>query len=258
MKSDFRARLRRGERLIGTLVTLPSPEIAEALAAMGFDWLFIDCEHGAFDPLMAQRMLQAVGSRCASVIRVPAADEVWIKKALDIGADGIIVPQIESAAQAEAVVSFCKYPPSGRRGIGIGRAHAYGLRFSETLSTANDTVAVILQAERAEAVSDIAKIAAVAGIDAILVGPYDLSASLGKTGMLDDAQVLEAIETVRRACSERSLAMGFFGVSTQAVRPYMECGFNLIAVGTDALFLGRAAKEALGELRAPDRPENGC
>src|SRR5687768_4116159 len=103
MHDKFRARLLAGEQLLGTLITLPSPEIAELLAAVGYDWLFIDAEHGAFDMGAAQRLLQAAGA-CPCVVRVPAADEVWIKKALDIGAAGIIVPQIESARQAEDVV----------------------------------------------------------------------------------------------------------------------------------------------------------
>jgi 2-dehydro-3-deoxyglucarate aldolase len=244
---DFRQRLKSGALLFGTLVTLPSPEIAELLGALGYDWLFIDAEHGAFGMDVAQRLLQAAGN-CPCVVRVPAAEEVWIKKALDIGAAGIIVPQIESAKQAEEVVRCCKYPPQGRRGVGIGRAHGYGLRFKETLAQANESVAVILQAEREEAVRDIDAIAAIPGVDAVLIGPYDLSASLGVMGQVDHPRVVEAIATVRSACLERGVKLGFFGVSAAAVMPYVQQGFTLIAVGSEATLLIRSARESLKEL----------
>ncbi len=114
---NFRQRLLAGERLIGTLVSLGAPEVTELLANLGFDWLFIDTEHAPFDALGSQALLQAAGP-CPCVIRVPAGEEVWLKKALDIGAAGVIVPQVNSAEQAQRVIRWCKYPPEGgaRRG----------------------------------------------------------------------------------------------------------------------------------------------
>ena len=103
-----------GDRLIGTLISLPLPEVAELLAEVGFDWLFIDAEHGPFESAGALRLLQAVGARCAPLVRVPAGEEVWIKKALDIGAAGVIIPQVNTAEQGLRVVRHCKYPPGGR------------------------------------------------------------------------------------------------------------------------------------------------
>ena len=185
---SFAERLRKGERLIGTLVSLPSAEITEILSETGFDWLFIDAEHGAFNPQQAQTLLQAAG-QCPCVIRVPAGDEVWIKKALDIGGAGIIAPQVHTAEQAEQIVRYCKYSPDGSRGVGIGRAHKYGIRFEDYIKTANENIAVILQAESREAIDNIESITSVEGIDAILIGPYDLSASLGKIGKVTDPEV---------------------------------------------------------------------
>ena len=170
MHAEFRARLLAGDRLIGTLIRLPSPEVAELLAEVGFDWLFIDAEHGPFESAGALRLLQAVGARCAPLVRVPAGEEVWIKKALDIGAAGVIIPQVNSAEQALRVVRHCKYPPWGTRGVGIARAHRYGLGFSDYVAEANDGLAVIVQAEHIEAVRDIAAIARVPGVDAVLIG----------------------------------------------------------------------------------------
>ena len=158
MNSDFREKLLQGDVLVGTLITLASAEVAEILAAVGFDWLFVDTEHSAFNAYGAQRVLQAAGRNCPCVVRVPANDDVWIKKALDIGASGIIAPQVNTAADAEAIVRMCKYPPDGTRGVGIGRAHTYGLAFNEYMARANDEIAVILQAETHQALNNISEI----------------------------------------------------------------------------------------------------
>ena len=244
----FRDKLVGGETLLGTMITLPSPEMVEIMVDVGFDWLFIDCEHGAFDASTAQSLLQAAGNRCPGVIRVPNSDDVWIKKALDIGASGIIVPQVNSAAQARAVVSSCKYPPTGSRGVGIGRAHGYGARFNEYVADANNQVAVIVQAEHIDAVNRIEEIATVPGIDAVLIGPYDLSASLGKIGQLDDPELIAAIEKVRICCSDAGIQLGFFGINAEAVKPYIAQGYTLIAVGVDVLFASSAAMSTLAAL----------
>jgi 2-dehydro-3-deoxyglucarate aldolase len=224
MIQDFRARLRRGERLLGTMVTLPAPEVAELMAAVGFDWLFLDAEHGVFDAHTLQAMLQGAGVATPCVVRVPAAVEVPIKQALDIGAAGIIAPQVNSAAQAEQVVSWAKYSPAGTRGVGVGRAHGYGLRLGEYLATANDLTVVIVQAEHRDAVANIEAIVRVAGIDAVLVGPYDLSASLGRMGQVDHPDVVAAIDHVTVVCRQVGVPLGIFGVSAQAVLPYLDKG----------------------------------
>jgi 2-keto-3-deoxy-L-rhamnonate aldolase RhmA len=244
----FAERLRKGELLIGTLVSLPSPEITEILAGAGYDWLFIDAEHGAFNPQQAQTMLQAAGN-VPCVIRVPSGDEIWIKKALDIGAAGIIVPQVHTSEQAKQIVKYCKYSPQGSRGVGIGRAHKYGMEFEHYLRNANKNTAVILQAESRQAIDNIEDIVAIRGVDAILIGPYDLSASLGKIGQVTHPVVVKAIDKVTRACKKAGVKAGFFGVNADAVKPYIKKGFTLITAGVDSLFLTRSAKETLASIR---------
>lgn len=248
MSHQFRSRLRDGELLVGTLVTLPAPEIAEVLAGLVFDWLFIDTEHGSFDAVEAQALLQAAGSRCPCLIRVPAGQEVWIKKALDIGAAGVIAPQVNSAEQAERVVRLCKYPPEGIRGVGIARAHGYGLQFQEYVETANEAVSVVIQVEHAAALDNVSAIVSVPGIDAVLVGPYDLSASLGRMGDVTHSEVQDAIAHIRDACQAAGVRLGAFGADAAAVQPFIEQGFSLIAVGTDMLFLIQGAAEALSQI----------
>ena len=247
-KNNFAERIRTNELLIGTLVSLSSPEVCELLANIGYDWLFIDAEHGAFNPQQAQTMLQAA-SPIPCLIRVPSDETVWIKKALDIGAEGVIVPQVHNEVQAKRIIADCKYSPVGERGIGIGRAHKYGIEFERYLKNANTETAIILQAESSEAAKNIEKIVAVEGVDAILIGPYDLSASLGKPGEINHPVVQSAIERIIDACQAATISMGIFGINAEAVLPYKEKGFNLLAVGIDTAFLISSAKDTLIKMK---------
>ena len=159
--SNFKSRLAAGEKLYGTMITLPTPSTAEILAGVGFDWFFIDGEHGPLGTTEILSILQAVSHRVACIVRVPEAAEVPIKKVLDIGAHGIIVPQVNSVEQAENVVRWAKYSPDGARGVGLARAHGYGATFADYLENANDQISVIVQAEHAlavEAIEDIVKV----------------------------------------------------------------------------------------------------
>ena len=249
MSNNFRQRLKSGKTLLGTMVTLPTAATAEILADIGFDWLFLDAEHGSLEYSDIQGILQAVGDRVACVVRLPAAAEVPIKKVLDLGAAGIIAPQVNTVDQAQDVVRYARYSPQGTRGVGLGRAHAYGMRFAEYLETANEQVAVLVQAEHIEAVENIESIVRVEGIDGSMLGPYDLSASLGKMGQLDDPAVVDAIERIFQACQSTGMPIGYFGVSADAVQPYLQRGYNLILAGVDTLHLGNAAKDLMNELK---------
>jgi 2-dehydro-3-deoxyglucarate aldolase len=249
MVGSFRRRLWARESLIGTMVTLPVPAIAEILADLGFDWLFVDGEHGPLETREILAILQAVGDRVPCLVRVPGAEEPPIKRALDLGAEGIIVPQVNTVEQAASVVRYARYAPAGSRGVGLARAHGYGLRFQEYLDAANQSVAVIVQAEQAQAVENIESIVKVEGIDAVLIGPYDLAASLGKMGRIDDRAVTDAIDHVTKTCQAAGVPLGYFGISAQAIRPYMERGYTMIAAGVDTLFLAGAARRLLEEMR---------
>lgn len=249
MTHQFRARLTNGELLVGTMVTLSSPEVAELLAGIGFDWLFLDAEHSTFEARAMQSLLQSAGADTPCIVRVSSREEVPIKKALDIGAAGIIAPQVNSVEAAEGVVRFSKYSPEGTRGVGIARAHGYGLKFQDYVDTANQNVAVVVQAEHIEAVENIEAIAQVPGIDGVLVGPYDLSASLGKIGQVDHPEVVSAIDHVTKACRDAGVRLGIFGTSADAVKPYIEKGYTLIVAGVDTLMLGQAAQRILAELK---------
>ncbi len=249
MKSGFRKRVASGGQLIGTIVTLEAPSVAERLAEAGFDWLFLDGEHAPLDAARMQAILQAVGGRCPCLIRIPSINEVWVNQALDVGADGVIVPRIRCAEEAVRVVDWCRYPPEGARSVGVGRAQGYGARFGEYMARANEDIAVVLQIEHADAIEALEDIAAVNGVDALFVGPYDLSASLGVSGDVDNSRVSTAIDRVAEVCRQVGLTAGIFGIDADAVMPWAAKGFTLIAVGIDTVFLGSAAEAALKALR---------
>ncbi len=243
MTKSFRQQLLAGETLLGTMVTLPSPAVAEVLAEVGFDWLFLDAEHGPLNSHSILDIVRAVGHRTACVVRVPGGDQVTIKKVLDLGVAGIIVPQVNSATQAAEVVSYAKYPPEGIRGVGLARAHGYGLQFQQYVDRANEDTAVIVQAEHIDAVADIEAITQVAGVDGVLIGPYDLSASMGKMGEVGDAEVVEAIAKVTHACRRAQKMLGIFTVTAEAAEPYLENGYTLLVVGVDTMLLAHSARQ---------------
>jgi len=180
---------------------------------------------------------------------VPSIDEAWIKKALDIGACGIIVPQIRTPEEAETSVRLCRYPPVGVRSVGIARAQRYGMNFQEYVASANDETAVIIQIEHIDAVNKIEEIVEVPGIDCFFIGPYDLSASLGKTGLINDPDVQNAILHVKQCVERAKVPLGIFGATADAVNPYIRSGYTLIAVSMDTMMLGSGAKTITSSLK---------
>jgi 2-dehydro-3-deoxyglucarate aldolase len=230
-------------------MTLSSPEVAELMAEAGFDWLFLDAEHSTLDTSQMQALLQAAAPT-PCVIRLTAGEEVPIKKALDIGAAGVIAPQVNSAEHAKRIVQAAKYAPAGQRGLGIARAHRYGLKVREYMQSANEDTAVIVQAEHRDGVANIQAIVNVEGIDGVLIGPYDLSASLGRPGAVDHPEVRDAIARVRSACLEAKIPIGIFGLTAEAVKPYVDQGFTMIVAGVDTVLLANAATTLVAALRA--------
>ncbi len=245
----LKARLAAGETLVGSLITIGSAEVAEVMSLAGFDYLWIDLEHGAIDLVVAQRLIQAAGPRCPCLVRIPENREVWIKKALDLGCAGVVVPQIRSADEARQAVAACLYPPAGQRSVGITRAQGYGLSFAEYIASANDDLLVVVQAEHRDAVADIESIVRIPGVGCVLVGPFDLSGSMGLLGQVTHPQVQAAIERVRLACAHAGLPSGIFAVDAESARARAASGFRLIAVTMDAALLLDAARTTLARVR---------
>jgi 2-keto-3-deoxy-L-rhamnonate aldolase RhmA len=249
MPSNLRKRLKDGELVLGTILSLNSPDVAEILSQIGFDWLFIDAEHSTLDPENLKALFQAVGDSTPCIVRIPLLDEIVVKKTLDAGAAGLLAPQIHTADQAAQLVRWGRYYPAGSRGLGFGRAQGYGLKVSEYLETANESILLSVQAESAEAVKNIEAIVKVDGVDAVLVGPYDLSASMGLPGQIDHPDVKAAIQHVADVCKGAGMPIGIFGMSADAVKPYIAQSFKFIVAGADTVLLGNSARYLLDQLR---------
>lgn len=251
MKPDFRARLIAGETLAGTLLTLPSPDLAEIAAQAGFDWLFIDGEHGAIGAREFVSLMRAAGD-VPCLVRIPPGADGAAAHALDAGAAGIIVPQVHTRADAARAVQVAHYPPAGIRGVGPGRASGYGATAAQYLVDAATCTAVVVQAESRAALENIDAIARVPGVDAVLVGPHDLAASLGHLGAPDHPEVQAAIRTIVDTARAAGTMAGVFGVSAALVRPWADAGATLLVAGVDALLYGQAARALRMELAAPE------
>lgn len=244
MKKSFLKKIKNNVAF-GTIITLESPEIAEILSSSGFDWLFLDMEHGTLATTAVQHLIQAMDERCSAIIRIPENSALWIKKALDIGCDGIIIPQVNTIEDAQKAVAAAKYPPQGTRSVGIGRAQRYGITFNEYVRTANDSVAVIIQIEHKVAVDNLDQILSVKGIDGILIGPYDLSGSMGMLGQVTSNPVQNTIKTIKNICKKASMPFGIFVMQAEAVQKEIEEGSSFVAIGIDTVILAHAARDIL-------------
>ena len=249
MSPSLKNVLREEKPLIGTLVTTASPEIAEVLALAGFDWLFIDLEHGCLTIQDAQRAIQAVAGRCFTVVRVPDATDENIKRVLDTGCDGIIAPHVNTVDEARKIVALAKYPPDGERSAGLGRAQGYGLNFAAYIASANSQTVVVLQIEHKDGVANVNEILQVQGIDALFIGPYDLSGSMGILGQVSDARVVAAIDKVRAACVAANMPLGIFCATAERASAAIETGARIVAVGTDLSHMSNSARMSLEAIR---------
>jgi 2-dehydro-3-deoxyglucarate aldolase len=250
--SRLKQNLAAGKVTIGSWICIDSPMVAEVLAGVGFEWIVIDQEHTAIDIACAKMQMIAIQSRGVEVlVRVPALDEAAIKRALDCGAQGVVVPMINSASDAKTAVEWSYYPPRGRRGVGLHRAQGYGPGFISYLKRLTEGLVVIAQIEHVDAVRRIDQILDVDGIDGIIIGPYDLSASIGHPGDFKHPEMIELLEQVSAACHRRKKPYGYHSVTSnpsEAISRVKE-GATFIAYGVDFLFLLESARNGLQCIR---------
>jgi 4-hydroxy-2-oxoheptanedioate aldolase len=237
--------LREGKPALGTFMALGSTLGAEQLAQLGFDWLVIDQEHGAIDATLTQSLLQAVSTtETVPLVRVPWNSGDWIKRALDAGAYGLVVPMVNTRADAEAAVRATRYPPMGDRSIGGSRTRLYG--GPDYVERANDEILLMVQIEHKTAVENAREILSTPGVDGYFIGPGDLCASLGlpNTWDPDFPEYWAALEKVQRAAKEAGVPSGIHA-SPHRVTAMIEKGYQFIAVGFDISFMTQAATAAL-------------
>jgi 2-keto-3-deoxy-L-rhamnonate aldolase RhmA len=229
--------------LIGTIYSMGAPQVAEMISNTGFDWVLIDMEHSTLSLDSVQVALQVMNNKILKIVRVPGNDEIWIKRVLDTGCDGILVPMVNTAEEAARVINSSKYPALGKRSVGVSRAHKYGAAFNEYVERANNDLIVMIQIEHFEAVKNIDSILAVDGIDSIFFGPYDLSASMGLMGQVDHPDVRAAIDLVKDKCKKSGMPFGIFGASPKSLERDLIDGCTFPVCGVDASILSNAYME---------------
>jgi 2-keto-3-deoxy-L-rhamnonate aldolase RhmA len=235
--------------MAGTLLSMSAPQVAEIISDSGFDWVLIDMEHSALSLESVQNAIQIMGDKILKIVRVPGNDELWIKRVLDTGCDGILVPMVNSAAEALKVIQYSKYPLMGRRSVGLSRAHSFGPGFSEYVENANRDLVIMIQIEHKEGVKNIDEILKVKGIDSVFIGPYDLSASMGLTGQLEHPDVKAAIQLIKEKCRKAGLPYGIFGMTAKSLIPEVSDGCTFILCGVDAAILVNSYKDLLKILK---------
>lgn len=248
----LRTKLRNRKPVFAAWTSLAHPSITEIFSRSGVDFIGIDIEHSTINQEQSQRIIaasQASGSLCLP--RVASHNIEMIKRLLDSGADGIMVPMVNTLQEAKDIVSWCKYPPEGKRSFGISRAQGYGFDFNEYIRDWNNSSLLIAQIESAEGVSSIDKIASLDGIDGVMVGPYDLSGSLNVPGKLEHPKVISAVKKVIQACKKAGKSCG-----TQIIEPDItnikaafSSGHTFVVLASDVFLLWKWAQKMKNLIR---------
>jgi 2-keto-3-deoxy-L-rhamnonate aldolase RhmA len=245
MDREFADRMQAGEPLSAGWVSIGHPRAAEIVALAGYDFVIVDIEHSPMTLETVDDVARAIERRGVPVVvRVPWNDPVELKRVLDIGVAGVMIPMVETPGEAEAAVEAMTYPPEGIRGVAGSRATSYGLEFAEYMQGADDGLVTILQIETVRGVENAEAISAVDGVDSLFVGPSDLSASLGVSGDWENESVLEAIDSVLETSE---VPVGSLAVTDEGVERWVEQGFDWVIAGVDTralLAAGQSATEA--------------
>jgi 2-keto-3-deoxy-L-rhamnonate aldolase RhmA len=238
---------------LGTWIMSASPIVAEAVGCAGFQWGVIDMEHTPLDMMEVVHLLQAVGNtKMLPVVRVPWNDTVTVKRVLDAGATTLLFPFVQNAQEAAKAVAATRYPPDGVRGMaGMSRGSRFGTT-PDYLKTANKTMGVIVQLETREAIGQLDAIAAVPGVDAVFIGPADLSGTMGLPGQLMHPQVMGLMSQAAERCRQLEVPVGTVGGTPEQVVQYRAAGFTFVAIASDLGLLMRGAQAAVKSLTTPD------
>lgn len=250
----FRAALAASDRpLAGMWLCTGNPVVAEVAAGSGLDWLLIDMEHSATSLEQVLVQLQVVAAYpITPVVRVPANDVVTIKRVLDVGAQNLIVPMVSSADEARAAVAATRYPPQGIRGVGSALARsARWNRIEGYLAEAAEHMSLTVQIETTAGVAAAAEIAAVEGVDAVFVGPSDLSASMGLLGQQSHPDVVAAVHAVFAAARDAGTPVGVNAFDPTVAEAYLDAGADFVAVGADVALLARASEALAARFVSP-------
>ena len=249
---QLKSKLSKGDLTIGSWITLGHPSIAEIMASAGFDWLVLDMEHSVLELSEIQTLIQVLdGKQCPSIVRLTSNHPDQIKRVMDAGATGIMVPMVKSAEDAKAAVQSVYYPPRGQRGVGLARAQGYGSSFQKYRSWLEENAVIVAMIEHVDAVNSIDEILSVDGIDAYIIGPYDLSGSMGRPGDLDHPDVQSAIARVLEAGHRSGKPGGIHVIepNQDELQRRIAAGFNFLGYGLDIRILDSVCRSHMKAIR---------
>jgi len=248
----LKQKLKNCELTIGSWITIGHTAVAEIMARAGYDWLTIDMEHSAITVDIAQDLIRVI-ELCGVVplVRVGENDPNLIKRVMDAGAHGVIVPMVNSKGDAEKTVASVQYPPKGFRGVGLARAQKYGADFEGYMKWNEQESIVIVQIEHIKAVENLEAILSVPGVDGFIIGPYDLSGSLGVPGQFDHPEMVKALNRVKDVSEKMNALSGFHVIppEVEAFQEKIRDGYKFIAHSLDILFLGNGCRNSLKTIR---------
>lgn len=250
--NSLKSKLQKNMVTTGSWITIGHTSIAEIMSKAGFDWLTVDMEHSAITLHQAQQLIQVIElSGVVPLVRVGENNPNIIKRVMDAGAHGVIVPMVNTKEDAIKAVNAVKYPPAGIRGVGLARAQGYGFDFERYKKWVDDESIVIVQIEHIEAINNLEKILSVDGVDGSIVGIYDLSGSLGYPGEFKRKEIQKAIKRYENVCSKMQKPMGFHIVQPESntILKKIKKHYSLLAIGVDTIFLGLKCREVMKDLK---------
>lgn len=249
MTNPVKEKLKVGKASVGTWICMGNPDVSEQLAMLGFDWLTFDLEHGSMTIPDVQRMMQAMSNTdCIPLARVPVNEPVYFKWVLDAGARGVVVPYVNTREEAIDAVRACKYPPQGIRGCGPRRASRYYSSLTEYVKNANEDILIVIMIETQTALDNIDEILSVPGVDAVFVGPTDLSLSLNIFEQIDHPKFKSAISRILDVCRRHGVAPGMH-CSENNINEALSMGFKFCCLNYDDAFLTMGAKLSLQKVK---------
>jgi 2-keto-3-deoxy-L-rhamnonate aldolase RhmA len=249
---SLKDKLKRNRLSIGSWITLAHPAIAEIMADAGFEWLVVDMEHSVITIREAEELIRIISLKNVTpLVRLTCLDPNQIKRVMDAGAAGVIVPMVKNVEEAKIAVQAVKYPPVGIRSVGLARAQGYGTRFDEYAESVNEKSIVIIQIEHIEAINNLEAILRVDGVDGTIIGPYDLSGSMGKPGRFEEWDVLEKLKEYEDISKRFHKSLGYHVVQPDctSVMSKIKADYTFIAFSVDHLFMGHTIRTGLAEIQ---------
>jgi len=249
--TGLKKKLSEGKLTLGSWITIGHPIVAEVMAHSGFEWLTIDMEHSAITLDIAQSLIKTIElNDCIPLVRVGENNPYLIKRVMDAGSHGVIVPMVNSRKDAENAVKAVKYPPKGSRGVGLARAQKYGFDFEGYKNWLEEDSVVIVQIEHIDAVKNLKEILTTDGVDGFIVGPYDISGSLGIPGDFENPRFKKELEQIMKIAKETKKTAGFHVIPPDAkeVERIIDLGYRFVAISLDTLFLGTLCRNNINAI----------